>query len=123
MNIEELMQKVVSGELNIRQVLEHANESLQYTETSHRLAKYVGKNVFIRTVTHHYTGKVIGLGDGFLTLVDASWIADDGRFNEAIGKGTLSEVEPYPAGLQVDIGISGILDMCEWKHKLPRDVK
>ena len=37
--------------------------------------------------------------------MDVAWIADDGRFNEAIAKGTLGEVEPYPDGLEVDIGM------------------
>ena len=123
MNIEEMMQKIVSGELNIRQVLEQVKESSQNNDATHRLAKHIGKKVFIRTVTHHYTGRVLGLSDNFITLVDVSWIADDGRFNEAIAKGTLNEVEPYPDGLEVDIGIGAIIDVCEWKHKLPRSVK
>lgn len=123
MNIEEMMQKIVSGELNIRQALEQAQAVPMCNDVTHRLAKHIGKNVFIRTVTHHYTGRVIGLSDNFITLVDVAWIADDGRFNEAIAKGTLSEVEPYPDGLEVDIGMGAILDACEWKHKLPRSVK
>jgi hypothetical protein len=123
MNIEEMMQKIVSGELNIRQVLEQVNESSQNNEVTHRLSKHIGKNVFIRTVTHHYTGRVMGLSDNFITLVDVAWIADDGRFNEAIAAGKLNEVEPYPDGLEVDIGMGAILDVCEWRHKLPRVVK
>jgi len=123
MNIEEMMQKIVSGELNIRQVLEQVNEASQNNEVTHRLAKHIGKSVFIRTVTHHYTGRVLGLSDNFITLVDVAWIADDGRFNEAIAKGTLGEVEPYPDGMDVDIGIGSIIDICPWNHKLPRTVK
>jgi hypothetical protein len=122
MNIEEMMQKIVSSELNIRDALESVSFA-QKSDESHRLAKHVGKNVFIRTVTHHYTGKATGLSDGFITLVTAAWIADDGRFNEAISAGKLNEVEPYPDGMEVDIGIGSIIDICPWNHKLPRDVK
>jgi hypothetical protein len=120
MNIEEIMQKIVTGELNIRQALEQAQAVPMCNDGAHRISKYNGKNVFIRTVTHHYTGRVRGLSDNFITLVDVAWIADDGRFNEAIAKG---EVEPYPDGLEVDIGMGAILDVCEWKHRLPRSVK
>jgi hypothetical protein len=44
----------------------------------------VGKNYFIRTVTHHYTGKLIKVTPKELVLKDAAWIADDGRFMNAL---------------------------------------
>ena len=42
-----------------------------------KLADLIGKNVFVRTVTHHYTGHLTGFEQGgFLELDDAAWIAD-----------------------------------------------
>lgn len=85
------------------------------------LDDYIGKNVFVRTVTHHYTGKLVAAGDGFLTLDDAAWIADDGRFADALAKGNLNEIEPYPGRCLV--GIGAVLDLSEWLHDLPRTQK
>lgn len=79
---------------------------------------YSGKNVFIRTVTHHYTGTLEGHDANFIRLGNAAWIADDGRFADALAKGALNEVEPYPG--ECLIGVGAILDISEWLHKLPR---
>jgi hypothetical protein len=81
----------------------------------------IGKNVFVRTVTHHYTGKLAAIEDGFLKLKDAAWIADDGRFADALSNGTLNEIEPYPGICYVNVG--ALVDMCEWLHDLPRAQK
>lgn len=81
-----------------------------------------GKSVFVRTVTHHYTGRVVSITDRWLVLEDCAWIADDGRFSECLANGTPSEVEPFPDGA-VWIGVGAILDLSAWGHPLPRSVK
>lgn len=80
----------------------------------------VGKKFYIRTVTYHCTGKVVKRMGAFIQLEDAAWIADSGRFNEAIGKGTLSEVEPVGT---MWVNLSSVVDFFPWKHKLPIEVK
>lgn len=82
------------------------------------LDRYVGKNVFVRTVTHHYTGRLVEADERFMLLEDAAWIADDGRFTQALADGALSEVEPYPGACLVALGAT--LDVSEWLHELPR---
>ena len=81
----------------------------------------VGKNVFIRTVTHYYTGKLLALTKEEFILGNAAWIADTGRWAEALATGTLSEVEPYPDLCIVSRG--AIVDISPWKHELPRETK
>jgi hypothetical protein len=81
-----------------------------------------GKAVFVRTVTHHYTGRVESITDRWLVLTECAWIADDGRFSVALATGELSEVEPFPDGA-VWIGVGAVLDLSEWQHALPRSVK
>lgn len=81
----------------------------------------IGKNVFVRTVTHHYTGKLASVEDGFLHLEEAAWIADDGRFADALKNGSLNEVEPYPGDCYVSAG--SLVDVSEWLHDLPRTQK
>ena len=81
----------------------------------------IGEKYFIRTVTYFATGKVKRITGSFLELEDAAWIADTGRFNAAIAKGTLSEVEPVEVPMYINI--SSITDAFLWKHKLPREVK
>lgn len=81
----------------------------------------VGKNYFIRTVTHHYTGKLEKVTSKELILSDAAWIADDGRFMNAIKDGTLKEIEPFQD--DVVIGRGAVLDATIWRHALPREQK
>jgi len=76
----------------------------------------VGKNYFIRTVTYHLTGHLANIVDGFLILEDAAWIADSGRFADAIAKGQLNEVEPVGTAI---VNMSTIVDAFPWNHKLP----
>lgn len=88
---------------------------------SRELPYSVGDKVFIRTVTHHLTGRVSKIVGKFLVLSDAAWIADDGRFMGAIRDGILGEVEPVfvPTCVNTD----AIIDSYEWHHDLPREQK
>jgi hypothetical protein len=81
----------------------------------------LGSNVFVRSVTFHYTGKLVAADDSFLLLEDASWIADSGRFSEALAHGSLNEVEPFPGSCFVARG--AIVDVSHWQHELPRQKK
>ena len=82
------------------------------------MKELIGENVFIRTVTMYHTGKVVAVSDKFVTLSDAAWIADTGRFSDALKTGNLSEVEPVEGLVRVSLG--AIVDVFEWKHELPR---
>ena len=77
-----------------------------------------GDKVFLRTVTHHLTGRVDRIVGKFLVLKDAAWIADDGRFMNAIQDGKLSEVEPVKC--EVKVNTDSLIDAYEWAHDLPR---
>ena len=70
----------------------------------------VGKNYFIRTVTHHHTGKLVEVTPGELVLTDAAWIADDGRLTDALKTGNFNEVEMFPTGARVIVGRGSIID-------------
>lgn len=59
--------------------------------------------------------------EGFLELDEAAWVADTGRYNEAVSKGLLGEVEPVDGPYLV--GLGAIMDACEWRFPLPREVK
>ena len=81
----------------------------------------MGKNVFVRTVTNYFTGRLAAVDDQTLQLDDAAWVADTGRFADALSKGSLTEVEPYPGTVFVNRG--AVTDVCEWLHELPRAQK
>lgn len=83
----------------------------------------VGANYFIRTVTFHYTGRLVDVTDHELWLEDAAWIADDGRFAQAVESGNFNEVEPYPTGRTVAIGRGAVCDAMELTKDLPRSQK
>lgn len=76
----------------------------------------IGKQFFFRTVTYHLVGRVVKLVGSFAQLEDASWVADSGRFMDAIKTGKLSEVEPVGIAF---VNIDSTTDFFPWKHKLP----
>ncbi len=81
----------------------------------------IGGKYFIRTVTYFATGEVEEIKGDFLVLKDAAWIADTGRFTQALATGVLSEVEPVETPMFVNINT--ITDAFEWQHNLPRAQK
>jgi len=76
----------------------------------------IGGKFFFRTVTYHLTGEVKRIVGHFAYLKDAAWIADSGRFHEAIKNGILTEVEPVGDAF---INLDTVVDFFPWVHKLP----
>lgn len=77
----------------------------------------VGSAWFLRTVTYHLIGKVEAQKEGFLVLSGASWVADSGRFMQAIKSGALVEVEPVGDAV---VNMAAITDAFPWTHALPK---
>ena len=69
----------------------------------------IGKYYFIRTVTMIDVGRLVGVTHQELVLEEASWIADTGRFMQALEKIDFNEVEPFPSG-KVIIGRGSVID-------------
>lgn len=80
----------------------------------------VGAAYYIRTVTMHWTGRVVRVVGDFLVMEDAAWIADGGRYHES-ANGKLNEVEPVQG--EVFIGLGAVVDACEFRAELPRKAK
>lgn len=81
----------------------------------------VGEAYLIRTVTMIDTGVIKAVYPTEIVLTDAAWIADTGRFSDAIRKAEFSEVEPFPDG-EVIIGRGAIIDAVRIT-KIPRSQK
>ena len=81
----------------------------------------VGTKLFIRGVTMYYTGRVVACSESEIRLSDAAWIADTGRFAQALETGTFNEVEPY-AG-EVVVNRESLIDYVEVSWELPRAQK
>lgn len=75
----------------------------------------VGAVYLIRTVTMIDTGRVVRVTPTEIVLEEAAWIADTGRFSDALKKLSFSEVEPFPDG-EVIIGRGAIIDACRIKE-------
>jgi hypothetical protein len=69
----------------------------------------IGKPYLIRTVTMIDTGRVVGVTEHEIILEDAAWIANTGRFSDAVAKAEFGEVEPFPDG-RVIVGRGAIID-------------
>lgn len=107
-------------ELTVKQ-LKQIQSLLKAPSTDSGHPYQVGQNYFIRTVTHYYTGKLERVTAKELVLSSASWIADMGRFHDALKTGKLNEVEPFED--EVVIGRGSLIDVTRWKHALPVEQK
>lgn len=97
--------KLTIGE--VRQLVNLFGGKLDSTPSVH--AYEIGKNYLIRTVTMIDTGRLVAVTEHELVLEDAAWIADTGRFAQAVAKAEFGEVEPFPEG-RVIIGRGAIID-------------
>lgn len=109
-------------ELTLGQIRELQNLFGRCDSTKHMSPYIVGKAYLIRTVTNYLIGRVVCVMETEIIIEDASWVADTGRYANAIETGVLKEVEPYPDG-NVIVGRGSVVDACEWRHPLPRDQK
>lgn len=56
----------------------------------------IGEKYLIRTVTFTYTGQLKSKDSNFLVLQECDWIADTGRFSEALeDQDRFNEIEPF----------------------------
>jgi len=82
----------------------------------------IGNNYLIRTVTHIDVGRLVHISDKEILIEDASWVADTGRFSNVLKNGleseSNSEIEPFGDGVVI-VGRGSIIDVVEYKHKLP----
>ena len=90
------------------------------TPTTHEFWK-IGEPYLIRTVTMIDTGILVAVTEHEIILRDAAWIADTGRFSQALESCDFAEVEPFPDGL-VAIGRGAIIESVRIK-KVPRAAK
>lgn len=104
----------------IEALLSESSDSLPFKQEV-ELPFQIGKPYFIRTVTYFCTGRVKDIVGQFLVLDEAAWIADTGRFSDALAKGVMSEVEPIEG--EMFVNTNSITDAFPWGHKLPREQK
>jgi len=81
---------------------------------------FVGKKVFIQTVTYHYTGLVVMETEDFFVLEQSAWIADSGRFADFLRTGIAEEVEPIGKNF---VSKDSIVNIIEFDHELPNEQK
>src|SRR3990167_3326487 len=74
-----------------------------------------GGIVFIRTVTHYYTGRIKNIAGQFIHLEDACWIADTGRLADFIKGTPTSGLETEPMG-ETFINIDSIIDISPYSQ-------
>ena len=89
-------------------------------DSSASLEDMIGNKYFFRTVAYHLTGRVTRIIGRILELEDAAWIADSGRFMDAIKEGELLEVEPVGRAY---INLESVTDFFPWNHELPKEQK
>lgn len=115
--------ETITAAIQIAKALDEAAPppSAQLSPYGSIAARLVGTDVLIRTVTMTLTGHVEAIDNELIELSSAAWIADTGRFSDALYTGTLSEVEPFPDRAFVNRG--SVIDIAPWSHDLPRSTK
>lgn len=108
-------------DLTIKQARELVNIFTSDSNSGQSHSLEIDTKYLIRTVTMMYTGRLKRVTDSDLLLSDAAWIADSGRYADALEEGTLNEVEPYPD--EVIVSRAAIVDCAIWSHDLPREQK
>lgn len=96
------------NDLTLGQIREIQNFGLSATMHDNS-AWEVGKIYLIRTVTMIDTGVLVAVTPQEIILEDAAWIADTGRFSDALKSLEFNEVEPFPDG-RVIIGRGAVID-------------
>ena len=81
----------------------------------------IGGKYFIRTVTHAHTGQVKEITGQFLVLEKAAWIADTGRFYDALKNTKFDEIEPFTNDLILNM--ESIIDATLIDGDLPESQK
>ena len=110
LTVAELLEPLVDAFKFLRLITRDVPKSSSIPSVYNRL---VGKRIFIRTITYHYTGKLMEVTPDALVLKEAAWIPDDGRFSEVMRTGKFLEKEPYPPDREVIIERGALLDVCE----------
>lgn len=95
-------------DLTLRQIREIQSMTERKLASTYH-AWEIGKHYLIRTVTMTNTGKLVAVTDQELVLEDAAWIANTGRFSDALKTESFDEVEPFPDG-RVIVGRGGVID-------------
>lgn len=104
------------SEETFQKIKEHLPEPEDDYKEIQSLQDMVGEKFFFRTVTYHMTGRVKKIIGSIIELENAAWIADSGRFMNAIKEGKLNEVEPVGRAY---LNIQTVVDFFPWTHKLP----
>jgi hypothetical protein len=107
----------VSDELLEKIKREAGKDIISYFES---YKDFVGNKWYIRTVTYHSVGKIVKIVGSLFMMEQASWVADSGRFMQAIKEGKLDEVEPVG---KMFLAINSIIDIFPWNHNLPTEQK
>lgn len=76
--------------------------------------KYMNNGIFARCATFHYAGRLIDRTDdaAFIVLDKATWVADSGRFGEALKNKSFSQFENYVNPVMLNTNF--IVDFTPW---------
>ena len=85
----------------------------------------IGKTYYFRLATYAWCGTVRAVGPNEIVLEPAAWVADSGRFANAMAEGLTSvdqsEIEPVDG--RVIIGRGALIDSVEYPHDVPEEQK
>lgn len=74
-----------------------------------------GQNYFVRTITDHWVGKCLALGNDFVVLDQAAWISFSGRLSIFVADGEAPNMEVEVVGGPLVVKWYAYLP---WRHKL-----
>jgi len=114
------MRPILSGEqvVELQETIKESIHGALIVDTPFK----IGHKYLVRTVTMVNIGMVKQITRDFITLSNASWIPDTGRWSECLKSPTaFNAIEPFLN--DAIIGINTIVDATEWPFSLPTEAK
>ena len=105
----------------LMKILEQDISTTQSTESTNSTFWQIGKSYFMRTVTMSLVGELKEINSDEILLKNCSWIADTGRFHDALRDGNFDEIEPFVNDVLVNR--RSLIDCTRWMFDLPSEQK
>jgi hypothetical protein len=105
--------------LKLNALLEDSNE-VEFNVEKYKMK--LNEKYLLESVTKYFTGIYLGNDEDFIYLKSVCWIADTGRFADAVKK-EFDEVEPYHPDSICRLNRGALVNVSDLKIALPTEQK
>ena len=107
--------------MKLAELMKILEQDISTTQSTESTFWQIGKSYFMRTVTMSLVGELKEINSDEILLKNCSWIADTGRFHDALRDGNFDEIEPFI--MDVMVNRRSLIDCTRWMFALPSEQK